>query len=240
MLEYDSRRNIYIGKTKEEALDFSVENWIHVAARSIQKSGKFAVALSGGSTPKAIYEKLSEMPDAVDWKKVFLFWGDERSVPPEHPDSNYKMAMEHFSKLPIPKNQIFRMVAEMDIEKNAKDYEEKIRNMLGKSRFDLVMLGVGEDGHTASLFPNTKALSESHALVVGNDVPQKETQRMTLTYPCINESSHIAIYALGKSKQEIVPKVLKAPIISPLPTSAIGTEKSPALWVLDADAAANL
>ena len=240
MLEYDSRRKIFIGKTKEEALEFAAENWIHTAARSIQNTGKFAVALSGGSTPKAIFEKLSEMPKEIDWSKVFLFWGDERSVPPTHEESNYKMAMESFSKVPIPKQHIFRMKAEIDIEKNAKEYEEKIRHTLGTSLFDLVMLGVGEDGHTASLFPNTKALSETEALVVPNDIPQKMTQRMTLTYPCINESKNIVIYALGQSKKEIVPKVLKAPILSPFPTSKIGTEKSPALWVLDADAASNL
>ncbi len=240
MLEFDSRRNLFIGKTEEEALLFAVENWMHTAARALQQTGKFAVALSGGSTPKAIYQRLSLLPKEIDWTKVFLFWGDERSVAPDHPDSNYRMAMEHFSKLPIPEHQIFRMKAEADIEKNAKDYEEKIRHTLRKSLFDLVMLGIGEDGHTASLFPNTKALSVTKELVCANDVPQKMTQRMTLTYPCINESAKIAIYALGKSKQEIVPKVLNAPIVSPFPTSAIGTEKSPALWILDSQAAANL
>ena len=228
---YDSRRMLYQGENEQDAITFAVEHFLKVARQAIQQTGKFSVALSGGSTPKAIYQELAKIKD-FDWTKVFLFWSDERAVPPDSKESNYNMAIEYFGKLPIPKHQIFRMKAESEIEKNAKDYEEKIHHYLGKDLFDLVMLGVGEDGHTASLFPHTQALQEEKLLVVANDVPQKQTKRMTLTFRCINESKHIAIYALGKSKKEILDKVLNAPIISFYPASRIGTEKTPALWIV--------
>jgi 6-phosphogluconolactonase len=232
MLAFDQRRELQIEKSTEEAIGFAVEHFVHSAKQAIQQRGFFAVALSGGSTPKAIYAELAKVKD-LDWSNVFLFWSDERAVPPDHKESNYHMAMESFQKVPIPLHQIFRMQAEKDLLQQAKDYEAVIRHHLGKQLFDLVMLGVGEDGHTASLFPNTHALQVEDRLVVGNDVPQLNTKRMTLTFPCINQSKKIVIYALGKNKQEIVAKVLEAPIISAYPSSRIGTAERPALWVLD-------
>lgn len=233
---WDDRRDLYVAKDTPAAIDFAVENWIHSAQRAILQRGRFTVALSGGSTPKAIYEKL--LHAKLDWSKVWLFWGDERSVPPTHSDSNYKMAMDAaFSRLPIPPSQIFRMVAEKDIEKNALDYEDKIRRHLDKHYFDLVMLGIGEDGHTASLFPNTEALTIEDRLVVANHIPDKNTWRMTLTYPCINQSTRAIIYALGSSKAQIVPQALNSAIVSPYPSSKIGTPEHKALWILDTAAA---
>ena len=115
---WDARRDYIIAGNKEETVDFAAGHWVHSAKRAIQKRGRFAVALSGGSTPKAIFELLREKA-TLDWSKVWLFWSDERAVPPDHPDSNYRMAMDSaFSKLPIPSSQIFRMIAEKDIEKN--------------------------------------------------------------------------------------------------------------------------
>ena len=229
---YDERRDYIVA---EKAVLFAAEHWIHSAKRSIQQRGRFAVALSGGSTPKAIFKMLSQSRD-IEWDKVWLFWSDERAVPATHPESNYHMAMESGLKnLPIPPHQIFRMKAEGDIEKNALDYEEIIRRRLDKSLFDLVMLGVGEDGHTASLFPNTKALEIKENLVAANFIPSLKAHRMTLTFPCINESHQAAIY-IGKSKASIVPKVLDAAILSPYPASHIGTVERKALWILDKEA----
>lgn len=236
---FDERRDIFIGENHKNAIDFAVEHWIHTAQRAIQQRGRFAVALSGGSTPKAIYQALAKTSD-FDWNLVWLFWSDERAVSPDHPDSNYRMAMESFSKTLIPPTQIFRMKAETSIEENARDYEEKIRHHLDKHLFDLIMLGVGEDGHTASLFPDTKALSEENRLVTANHIPKFNTWRMTFTFPCINQSSRIAFYALGPSKREIIPKVLEAAIQSPWPSSRIGTNEHKALWILDNDSASNL
>lgn len=233
--EWDDRRTIAIPGDEPSTIAFAVEHWIHSAKRAIQQRGRFAVALSGGSTPKAIYAALSTTKD-LDWSKIHLFWSDERAVPPTHPDSNYRMAMESGLKNLVPPDQIFRMKAESDIEKNTRDYEDLIHRILGKPLFDLVMLGVGEDGHTASLFPDTAAL-EAAQLVAANHIPQKDTWRMTLTFPCINASHQSAIYALGSNKELIIPKVLEAPIVSHYPASRIGTPEHKALWILDKNAA---
>jgi len=234
---WDDRRDFYIGKDTKEAIDFAVEHWIHSAARAIQQRGRFVVALSGGSTPRAIYQILSKNKE-IDWGKVWFFFSDERAVPPEHPDSNYKMWLESgFKYLPIPSSHIFRMEGESEIEKHAKDYEKIIENTLDKHLFDLVMLGLGEDGHTASLFPKTKALEAKGSLVVANYLPEKNTWRMSFTFDCINNSRASVIYALGKTKQMIVPQVLDAAIDSPFPASRIGTTTSKCLWILDKDAA---
>ncbi len=239
MQSWDDRRDLFIAPTQEAAIEFAVQHWIHTAQRAIQQRGRFAVALSGGSTPKAIYQALSSIQ--LDWSKVWLFWSDERAVPPDHPDSNYRMAMEAgFKKLQIPKGQIFRMEAEKEIEKKARDYEDTIRRVLDKHLFDLVMLGMGEDGHTASLFPQTPALAIEDRLVAANPLPEKNTWRMTLTFPCINQSARSAVYALGASKSLMIPKVLEAAIVSPYPASRIGAPERKALWVLDKDSAQNI
>jgi 6-phosphogluconolactonase len=237
---WDDRRDLFIGNDAKTAIAFATEHWIHCAERAIQQRGRFAVALSGGSTPKAIYASLAATAK-LDWSKVWLFWSDERAVPPNHADSNYRMAIESgFHQLPIPQAQIFRMRAEADLEKNAKDYDDTIRRHLGKHLFDLVMLGVGEDGHTASLFPQTQALQVSNQLVAANYLPEKKAWRMTLSFTCINQSHAAAIYAMGPSKRLILPKVLDAAIDSPFPASRIGTPEHKALWILDLDAASLL
>jgi 6-phosphogluconolactonase len=237
---WDERRDYFLAEDAQAAIAFSVQHWIHSAQRAIQQRGRFAVALSGGSTPKAIYEALSEKEAAkqLDWTKVWLFWSDERAVPPDHPDSNYHMAMmSGLSRLAIPPAQIIRMQAEKEIEKQAARYEEQIRHYLDKHLFDLVMLGVGEDGHTASLFPKTAALQIEDRLVVANHLPEKKSWRMTFTFACINQSRQATIYAIGKSKEQIVPQVLNAAIQSPFPSSRIGTPEHKALWVIDSAAA---
>lgn len=234
---WDERRDIVVPGNGDETIRFAAEHWIHSAQRAIQQRGRFAVALSGGSTPKAIYKLLSDSKD-VEWDKVFLFWSDERCVPPDHPDSNYRMAMETgFKNHPIPPGQILRMEAEGDPEKGARDYEEKIRRILGKGFFDLVMLGVGEDGHTASLFPHTPALEIQNRLAAALLLTEKKSWRITLTFPCINESYQSTIYALGSSKAAIARTVLDAAVTSSYPASRIGTPKRKALWILDSDAA---
>jgi 6-phosphogluconolactonase len=232
---WDERRDYIVPGDTTQTLEFAAQHWIHSAQKAIQQRGRFIVALSGGSTPKAIYERLAK--EKLDWSKVWLFWSDERAVAPTHPDSNYKMALDAgFAKLPIPPSQIFRMQAETDIEKNARDYEEKIHHIAGKHLFDLVMLGVGEDGHIASLFPNSPALEVNNSLVAANYIAEKKTWRMTLTFSAINQSFHSTIYAIGPSKQIIIPKVLHAAIDSPYPASRIGTPEHKSLWIFDYDA----
>jgi 6-phosphogluconolactonase len=236
---WDARRDYFVANNHEEAIEFSCDHLIHSAQRAILQRGKFAIALSGGSTPDPIYQRFVEKAE-LDWSKVWLFFGDERAVPPDHPDSNYAMCMKSFQKVPIPPSQIFRMKAETEIEKHARDYEEKIHHVLEKNLFDLVLLGLGEDGHTASLFPNTLALQINDQLVVANFISEKKCFRMTLTFPCINNSLHSVFHVFGAKKKLIVPQVLNAAIDSPFPASRIGTAQNKALWILDSDSAANL
>ncbi|MCB1107259.1 MAG: 6-phosphogluconolactonase [Chlamydiia bacterium] len=240
---WDKRRDIAHPGDKGQTLAFATEHFINCAKEAMKTHEYFAVALSGGSTPKTIFEMLSSpsYSGEIDWTKVLIFWGDERSVSPTSPESNFRMAMDAGLKtLSIPPTHIFRMEAEDNIVENGKAYNAKIKEVLGSRPFDLVMLGMGEDGHTASLFPGTKALEEKSALAVANEVPQKQTWRMTLTYPCINAARNIAIYVLGKSKEEAVRKVFLEEHTPPYPVSLVGTEANKALWILDTEAAASL
>jgi 6-phosphogluconolactonase len=224
----------------DATLHFSVEHFITTCRTAIQDHGQFFVALSGGSTPKAIYELLCQpqYSTEIEWDKVHLFWSDERSVPPTSHDSNYHMAMKAgFEKMLFVPEHIHRMVAETDIEKHALQYEKKILKTLNGQTFDLVMLGMGEDGHTASLFPETEGLKSKGRLVVANYIPQKETWRMTLTFDCINDAAQTVFYVMGKSKAEMMARVFTAK--PSLPCQRVGTPDNPALWIAD-EAAASL
>lgn len=230
---FDDRRDIALPGNEEQTIAFAVHHFLSLAKTAIHNKGAFFVALSGGSTPKKIYQQflLPKNYDAIDWSLVHLFWSDERSVPPDHPDSNYKMAMDAaFSQLPIPKGQIHRMHAEKDIEKNALAYESLIKKI--GYPLDLIMLGMGEDGHTASLFPHTKALTVNDHLVVANFVPSLNTHRMTFTFPLIHEAHATTIYVLGQNKQEQLKSVLLEKG-STAPIAKVGTKKHPSLWIID-------
>lgn len=236
---WDDRRNIAIPGDEKETLLFCVEHILSAYKEAVAKTGSFTVALSGGSTPKAIFSLLTASPYAseIDWNKVHLFWSDERSVPPNDPDSNFHMAMEAgFKSVGIPPNQIHRMKAESNIEEEAKIYEKLIQHKLKNKGFDYLMLGMGEDGHTASLFPETEALKIQDHLVAANHVPQKNTWRMTLTFPCINAAKHIVLYVLGEKKQKLLEEIYshKKPCY---PVEQIGTDIHPALWIVDKEAA---
>ncbi|HEX4839464.1 MAG TPA: 6-phosphogluconolactonase [Rhabdochlamydiaceae bacterium] len=222
----------------DATLHFSVEHFINTCRDAIQDHGQFFVALSGGSTPKALYELLCQpqYSEEIEWSKIHLFWSDERSVPPTHEGSNYRMAMKAgFEKMLLLPEHIHRMEAEEEIDKNALKYEKKIVKILNGQSFDLVMLGMGEDGHTASLFPQTDALHAKGRLVVANHVPQKETWRMTLTFDCINDAAHTVFYVLGQSKAEMMARVFSEKAV--LPCQKVGTPDNPALWIADQAAA---
>ena len=233
--KFDERRHLAFPGTHDNTIAFAVSHFISVAQNAIENHDAFFVALSGGSTPQKIFQELA-LPhnrEAIDWSRVYLFWSDERAVPPDHADSNYKMAMDSgLSKLPLKKEHIFRMQAETNGEKHALEYEKIIKETLHGADFDLIMLGMGEDGHTASLFPHTKALEISHRLVVINEVPQKKTYRMTFTFPLINSAHNIVVYVLGKEKAARLKEVfLDDPMT--LPSSHVGTDNHPALWIID-------
>ena len=236
---WDERRDLIVLQTQEEAITFAAEQWIRVAKRAIQHKGRFYAALSGGSTPKKIFVKIAaDYKNALDWSAVHLFWSDERCVALDHPDSNYHMAMQSGLKnLGLSAHQIHPMYVKGDPESSATEYEALLHRILGSEPFDLMMLGVGVDGHTASLFPHSEALKEEKKRVVANFIAERGVWRITLTYPAIAKSDRIVIYALGKEKEAIVPLVLNSAIRSVFPASAIGTSHSKALWVLDSQAA---
>lgn len=237
---FDERRDIIIPGDTNETVRFCVQQFLQIASDAITARGKFVAALSGGTTPNAIFKELGaeENRSKLDWTKVFFFWGDERSVPPNNSESNYHAAMQTgLASLPIPAANIFRMHAEENIEENALAYEQQLLSVLPTGEFDLVMLGMGEDGHTASLFPRTHGLHTDQRLVVANYVPQKKTWRMTLTYKCINAARQIDIYVMGKGKAAMLAQVLSSPYEpDSLPIQRIGTPTHKALWIIDREA----
>ncbi len=237
---FDQRRDIVIPGDKEEAIAFSVDHFITTGKKAISERGAFYVALSGGSTPKVIFEQLTA--DSLDWEKVYLFWSDERCVPPDDNDSNYKMAMDAgFKSLPIPEKQIFRMKGEVHPEESAQLYEEAIKNNVPGQVFDLVMLGMGNDCHTASLFPKTHGLHSTDRMAIANFLPEKDVWRLTLTFQCINRARHIAIYVLGEGKAEAIHTALVGEEdFDSYPIQHVGTSNSKALWIMDRGAGASL
>lgn len=234
---FDKRRELIIPGDADETVLFCARQFIQIGQESLAERNLLTVALSGGHTPNAIFKEISkpEYTDSLDWSKVFFFWSDERSVPPTHPESNYFNAMQSgLAKLPLPSQNIFRMPAEQDIEKGALAYEEMIKEKVPSLSFDMVMLGMGEDGHTASLFPRTVGLHNSSHLVIPNYIPQKHTWRMTLTYECIHKAKHICIYVIGPSKATAVATVFNnAYDPDNLPIQKVGTADHKALWIMD-------
>lgn len=235
-IEIDEKRTLVVPGDKETTLTYCAEHWVACAKKAIEDHGAFFVALSGGSTPKALIELLTtKYREQIDWEHLHIYWSDERSVPPDHDDSNYRMAMKAgLEKMPLNPEHINRMIAETDTEKNAEEYQKLIEKDLMGRPFDLMMLGMGDDGHTASLFPGTEGLKESEKLIIANNVPQKKTVRMTMTFSCINNSENIAIYVLGEKKQEMLKKVLVEK--GDFPSGKVGGEKHKALWIADSSA----
>jgi 6-phosphogluconolactonase len=194
------------------------ENLAELSARaadllkSCMSKKPFSLVLSGGSTPRAVHEVLSE--SALDWREVYFFWGDERCVPPDHTESNYRMARETLlSKISVMDSQIYRMHGESEPEIAALDYEKQIRSFFrtGNSipSFDFVFLGLGEDCHTASLFPETEAVNRMDRLVVSNYVQKLRSNRLTMTFPLLNQASNVAFLISGESKAKALQTILQ-------------------------------
>jgi 6-phosphogluconolactonase len=211
------------------------------AARAVRERGRFAVALAGGSTPRAAYELLArEHASEVDWRRVHFFFGDERPVPPDHPDSNYRMAQEALLSR-VPAGSVHRMRGELAPGEAARRYEEELRSFFAGEkvpRFDLILLGLGEDGHTASLFPHTEALDETARLVAANPVPKLGVTRITLTLPVINAARAVVFLVSGESKAEALRAVLEGPADSrSYPASLVQPGSGELLWLADRPAA---
>jgi 6-phosphogluconolactonase len=194
---------------------------VEMAAEAVDARGQARIAVSGGTTPKAAFGLLADphqrFGTTMPWDRLDLYWVDERCVPPDHADSNYLMTRESLlSHVPLPPEQVHRMEGELDPQVAAARYESELRNSFRlegaeSPRFDLVSLGMGDDGHTASLFPYTAAIHEMSRLVTANHVPQKETWRITLTWPVINHASSVFFEIAGENKAEVVRDVFMGP-----------------------------
>jgi 6-phosphogluconolactonase len=225
--------------------------FIRLAEEAVAARGRFSVALSGGSTPRSLYQLLSGRPNRlrVDWASVDFFWGDERCVSPESADSNFRMVSEAMlEKIAVLDSRIHRMEAERDdLEAAAQEYQETIAQVLEvpaegpPPALDLVLLGMGTDGHTASLFPHTQALQETVRWVVPNEVPQLSTHRMTMTAPLINAARAVIFLVVGTSKTNPLASVLAGPSQpEQFPSQLIAPQNGTLSWLVDEAAAAKL
>lgn len=181
--------------------------------KAVQEKGIFTLALSGGSTPKMLFQLLAQAPykNNIPWKNVVVAFGDERFVAPTHEDSNYKMAMDNLlSHVPIPKKNILGIpVVKLTPESSAKLYETQLRKYVSaKNPFDVVLLGMGEDGHTASIFPKSELITEAKRWVANVWVAEKNMHRISFTFPLINRAKNIAFLVTGAAKAPIVKKIL--------------------------------
>jgi 6-phosphogluconolactonase len=219
----------------------AAERLVRAADEAIRLSGKFSVALAGGSTPKALFELLAGAGyrDRVDWPSVHVYFGDERTVPPDHKDSNYGMARAALlSKVAIPESQVHRMRGEIDPQDAAKEYGQLLKDHFGDGGLDLILLGMGDDGHTASLFPGTPALRETKHRAFANPVPKLNTMRITMTAPFINRAREVLITVTGANKASRLSEVLEGPRDPErLPVQLIEPASGKLTWLIYAAAA---
>ena len=210
----------------------AAEYFVARSGEAVAQKGLFTVALSGGSTPKLLYEML--VGEQVPWAKTHFFWSDERHVPPDHPDSNYRMAYEAMlSKVPVPEGNVHRIHSENpDAAKAAGEYEQTLLPL------DLILLGLGTDGHTASIFPGSEVLHETKRLVAAPWVEKLNTYRITMTLPLLNSGASVLFLVSGAEKAQIVKEVIEGP--KKYPAQFVQPTNGQLLWMLDKAAAANL
>jgi len=225
----------------------AAQEFIQAAASAVREKNAFNVALAGGSTPKALYSLLVSDPalrSQVPWDKTHLFFGDERHVPPDHPDSNFRMASEAMiSKSPLKPAQVTRIKGENpDADQAALEYEKTLRNFFDLKagdfpRFDLLLVGMGNEGHTLSLFPGTKALHADGRIAVRNWVGKLDTDRITLTAPAASNSAEILFMVTGADKAPALKSVLEGPFEpEQLPAQSLQPKNGKLLWLVDAAA----
>jgi 6-phosphogluconolactonase len=242
-----SSRSIEVVATAADLFHAAAEEFVRVARAAIGAQGRCTVALSGGSTPKALYSLLASSYSNFAWNRVFIFFGDERHVPPTDPESNYRMVNEALlKKISIPSDNVFRVATENpDAAAAASEYEKQIRRCFDLKPgefppFDLILLGIGPDGHTASLFPDSAALHEQARIVVANWVAKFNTYRITFTLPVLNSAAEVLFLASGSDKADILHQVLEGKSAPSLPSQRVQPSNGKLLWMLDEAAAAKL
>jgi len=239
---------IKILKDLEEISRRAADEILRRANAGKPSTGRFAIALSGGSTPKLLHRRLGGEPSVrnrMPWDNLHFFWGDERHVPPDDPQSNYCMARETlFDVAPVPAQNIHRVPAEEpDAARCAENYEREMVSFFKpepgqRPRLDCIILGIGPDGHTASLFPGTDALHEKMKLVVANWVEKFQTHRITMTAPVLNNAALVIFLVSGKEKAEVLREILEGEYRPELlPAQLIRPEKGRLLWLVDREAA---
>jgi 6-phosphogluconolactonase len=239
--------DIRIFEDPESLFRGAADEFASRATSAVRSTGRFTVALSGGSTPRSLYSLLASN-SSLPWDKIYFFFGDERHVPPDNPESNYRMARESIlSKVPIPAENVFRVPAENpDASKVAEAYEQTLRKFFnpalgGFPRFDMILLGMGPDGHTASLFPGTAALQEKSRWVVSNWVEKFKTNRFTLTLPVLNNAAVVIFLVSGQDKAGMLKEVLEGNRLGELfPSKLIKPSNGELIWMVDRAAAAQL
>jgi 6-phosphogluconolactonase len=244
---------VRIFETSEDLARAAAEECVRLALEAVKARGRFSIALAGGSTPKRLYALLASESESsfrarFPWHETHFFWGDERHVPPDHPDSNYRMAFETMlSKVPVADSRLHRIEGENpDSRKAAQGYEQDLRqhfrlNLGVWPEFDLVLLGLGPDGHTASLFPDTDVLEEKSLLTAAVWVPKFQSSRITLTVPLLNHAASIVFLVSGKDKAEALRAVLQGEFQPRrYPAQLIRPAQGSQQWLVDRDAAALL
>lgn len=235
--------------TPQDLFHAAAEEVIGSATRSVAERGRFTIALSGGSTPKSLYSLIAaNASGSLPWAKIYFFFGDERHVPPTDAESNYRMAQETIlSKIPVPVANVFPIPAENpDACAAAEAYEQTLQKFFSLKpgefpRFDLILLGMGPDGHTASLFPETAALKENSRLVVANWVEKLHTHRITLTLPVLNAARTLLFLVSGGDKASVLHEVLEgsAPP-DKYPSKLVRPSEGRLIWLVDRAAASEL
>jgi 6-phosphogluconolactonase len=233
--------NVVVMESKDRWIEEIAQLFRARALRAIRQRGRFTCALTGGSAVGDLYRRIASEP--IDWERVDLYWGDERAVPPDHAESNYRLAKETLlDPAQVPATSVHRMRGECDdLEHAAAEYERELKVHLGKREsLDLVLLGMGPDGHVCSLFPEHALLAEEKRLVATvRDSPKPPQERLTLTMPALSRAKEIWFLVLGSSKAEAVREALEDPR-SRLPAAIVQRTKGSVLWILDRAAASLL
>jgi len=240
------KHNFTIAQSETEWTEIAVQTIIEQGTQALMRRGFYTLVLSGGGTPQPIYQALASSTgqNKLDWRNTWIFWGDERCVLPTHQDSNYLMAKNAFLEhIPIPADNIFRIHGELRPDAAAQMYEEEINQFFygREKRFDTTLLGLGNDGHTASLFPDTEGLKVTECWVVSNINPHTQSDRVTLTFKAINQSRNIIFLVKGADKSEIVAEIIENPHTPPFyPAKKITGKETLPYWIIDTAAAKHL
>lgn len=244
-METALKQNVRVFPNPDKLAEAAAGFFAGAASRAIAARGRFSVAVPGGSTPRLLFRILgSAYRESIRWKQVHIFWSDERSVPPDHEQSNYRLAYEELiSKIPMPSANIHRIRGELDPAEAAREYEEELHRHFGDPGipvFDLILLGVGQDGHTASLFPDEETLKEDVRLVIPSYSEADGNWRVTLTLPVLNNAFDILLLVSGKSKAGIISEILEQGRRDNYPAGLVRPSRGSIIWFLDREAASGL